>query len=172
MTAVILFAIAIVITAASLAGCTSSVQDNDTSQPAQDAYLNAYSVGMDHHGWAQDYFNNGTLAWENDDLRQTIAYYANASWEYNAAANSYGQMARYASSPQDKEFGDSLRDCTFNLSLASDCFMNTAIALEQNDTDKASALFEEGQSRVDSSDAMLNRSIELTPAWMLNLSSA
>ena len=85
---------------------------------------------MDHHGWAQDYFNNGTMAWENSDFRQAIADYANASMEYNAAANSYGQMARYAGSPQEKEFGDSLRGCTFNLSLASDSFMNAAIALE------------------------------------------
>jgi uncharacterized protein YceK len=167
---IILFAI--VIAAASLAGCASSVQDDGKSQLAQDAYLSVYSEGMDHHGWAQEYFNNGTIAWENSDMRQAIADYANASMEYNAAADCYGQMARYAGSTQDREFGDSLRGCTFNLSLASDSFMNAAIAFEKNDTDKAYALFDEGRSCVEVSDAMLNRSIELIPAWLLNLSSA
>jgi hypothetical protein len=80
-------------------------------------------------------------------------------------------MARYASSPLEKEFGDSLRGCTFNLSLAADSFMNAAISMQKNDTEKAYVLFDEGQSRVDSSDALLNRSIELTPGWMLNMTS-
>ncbi len=169
-TAVIILFI-MVIAAAALAGCASSVQDDSNSQLAQDAYLNAYSNGMDYHGWAQDFFNNGTIAWENSDFRQAIADYANASMGYDAAANSYGQMARYAGSPHDREFGDSLRGCAFNLSIASDSFMNAAIAMERNDTDTAYALFEEGMSRVDTSDRMLNRSIELVPAWMLNQSS-
>lgn len=170
MTAVtVLFAV--IILAAASSGCASSVQDDSKVQSGQDAYLRAYIDGMDHHGWAQDYFNNGTLAWENYDFRQTIADYANASMEYNAAADSYGQMARYAGSPQEKEFGDSLRGCTFNLSLAADSFMNAAISMQKNDTEKARGLFEDGLSRVDSSDAMLNRSIELTPGWMLNMTS-
>jgi uncharacterized protein YceK len=170
MTAVtVLFAV--IILAAASSGCASSVQDDSKVQSGQDAYLSAYIDGMDHHGWAQDYFNNGTLAWDNYDFRQTIADYANASMEYNAAANSYGQMARYASSPLEKEFGDSLRGCTFNLSLAADSFMNAAISMQKNDTEKAYVLFDEGQSRVDSSDALLNRSIELTPGWMLNMTS-
>lgn len=162
---------AVVVLAAALAGCTSSVQDDSNGQPMMDAYVNAYSAGMDHHSLAQDYFNAGTRAWENSDLRQSVADYANASMEYDAAANSYSQMARYSGSPRDEEFGNSLRGCTFNLSLASDSFMNAAIALGRNDTEKAYDLFEEGQSYVNSSDAMLNRSIEFTPEWMLSLMS-
>jgi hypothetical protein len=49
--------------------------------------------------------------------------------------------------------------------------MNAAISMQKNDTEKARGLFEDGLSRVDSSDAMLNRSIELTPGWMLNMTS-
>ncbi|OPY27442.1 MAG: hypothetical protein A4E28_02017 [Methanocella sp. PtaU1.Bin125] len=161
----------VVVLAIAVAGCTGSAPEGGTGLSKQDAYLNAYCTGMDYHSRAQDYFSNGTIAWESGDFRKAVAEYANASMDYDAAANVYGEMARYAASPGDGAFGDSLRGCAFNLSRASDSFMNAAIALEENDTDKAYGLFEEGQSYVNDSDMMLDRCIALTPEWLLNLTS-
>ncbi len=80
-------------------------------------------------------------------------------------------MARYAREADEKEFADSLRGCAFNLSLASDNFVNAAIALGQNDSNTAYDWFCQGQAHVDASEALLNRSIAATPAWLTALAS-
>ncbi len=44
---------------------------------------------MEQHAAGQDYFNNGTMAWEDSDYRTAIANYANASLNYSQAAKDY-----------------------------------------------------------------------------------
>jgi rubrerythrin len=126
---------------------------------------------MGQHAAGQDFFNNGTLAWEASDFRTAIANYANASMNYTMAAKDYVIMARYARGTQEKEFADSLRGCAFNLSQASDNFVNAAIALGQNDSNAAYDWFSQGQAHVDASEALLNRSIAATPGWLITLAS-
>jgi hypothetical protein len=153
-----------------IAGCTGAPVDIADNQ-SRDAYLQAYAAGIEQHSAGQDYFNNGTLAWEAGDLRLAIADYANASQNYTRAAKDYGIMAGYARGPQEKEFADSLRGCVLNLSQASDNFVNAAIALGQNDSNAAYDWFSRGQARVDASEALLNRSIATTPEWLIALAS-
>jgi hypothetical protein len=153
-----------------IAGCTGAPADKAENQ-TRDAYLQAYAAGMGQHAAGQDYFNNGTLAWEAGDLRSAIADYANASQNYTRAAKDYGTMAGYARGTREKEFADSLRGCVFNLSQASDNFVNAAIALGQNDSNGAYNWFSRGQARVDASEASLNRSIAATPEWLIALAS-
>ena len=165
-----LLLLVLVLAAAVVCGCTSSAPPGDANA-TQDAYVDAYSTGMDHHSMAQDYFNEGTAAWEDSDFRGAVAGYANASMEYNDAANCYTVMAKYAVGPQDRQFADDLRGCALNMSLASDDFMNAAIALMRNDTDTAYAKFDQGQAHADAGDEMLNRSVDLTPDWLVTYAS-
>ena len=163
--------LAVMAAAISVSGCASSAPDNSASQ-TRDAYTDAYAQGMDQHVQAQSDFDNGTAAWESDDLREAIADYANASMESDAAASCYGIMRGYAGDQQETDFSDSLRGCAYNLSLASDDFMNSAIALQANDSDQANSSFDDGQARLDDSDALLNRSIDLTPEWLADLAAS
>lgn len=165
---VILILATIVVVA--VAGCTSGAPDQQSTK-AQDSYAEAYSQGMDHHSAGQDFFNDGTTAWENSQLREAIADYANASTEYGAAANSYDAMRKYAADSQEKEFAASLKACAYNLSLASDDFMNAAVELQANNTGNALAKFDDGQTKIDASDIALNRSIDLIPGWLSNYTS-
>lgn len=138
---------------------------------SRDAFLHAYIAGMEQHAAGQGYFNNGSMAWEDSDYRTAIANYANASLNYSQATRDYTAMARYAREAQEQEFADSLRGCAFNLSLASDNFVNAAIALGQDDSKTAYDWFSQGQARVDASEALLNRSIATTPGWLTELAS-
>jgi hypothetical protein len=165
----ILLLTALVIVVA-LAGCAGSPPDNDDNQ-SQNDYLQAYAAGLEQHAAGQDYFNNGTRAWEDNDLRTAIADYANASLCYSQAEKYYGIMTRYARGAQEREFADSLRGCAFNISQASDNFMNAAITLGQNDSGTAYDWFNQGQAHVDASEALLNRSIAATPDWLISLAS-
>jgi hypothetical protein len=126
---------------------------------------------MAQHAAGQDYFNNGSAAWEAGDFRAAIADYANASLNYTVAAKDYTVMARYARGEQEKVFADSLRGCALNLSIASDNFVNAAVSLRQNDTNTAYDWFCQGQAHVDASEALLNRSIASTPDWLTALAS-
>jgi hypothetical protein len=162
--------IAAVAAVAALAGCAGAPPDNSVNL-SRDAFLHAYIAGMEQHAAGQGYFNNGTLAWEDSDYRAAIANYANASLNYSQATKDYTIMARYAREAQEKEFADSLRGCALNLSLASDNFVNAAIALGQNDSNTAYDWFSQGQARVDASEALLNRSIASTPGWLTALAS-
>jgi hypothetical protein len=165
----IIFFVAIAVMMA-LGGCTGAPADNIDNQ-SRDAYLQDYIAGMEQHAAGQDFFNNGTQAWEAGDFRVAIADYANASQNYTMAAKDYGIMARYARGIQEKDFADSLRGCAFNLSQASDNFMNAAIALGQSDSNAADDWFTRGLSQVDASEALLNRSIAATPDWLIALAS-
>jgi hypothetical protein len=156
--------------ALAVSGCTSSpsgLNDNQT----RDAYLNAYTAGIWEHAVGQNFFNNGTAAWEAGDFRTAIAQYANASLNYSRATKDYEIMGRYARNAQEKEFSNSLHGCTFNLSKASDDFMNAAITLGMNDTDTAYQWYNNGQACLDSSEALLNQSIANTPQWLMDLAS-
>lgn len=162
--------IAAVVVVAAVAGCAGAPPDDSVNR-SRDAFLHAYIAGMEQHAAGQNYFNNGTMAWEDSDYRMAIANYANASLDYSQATKDYTIMARYARETQEKEFADSLRGCTFNLSLASDNFVNAAIALGQNDSKTAYDWFSQGQARVDASEALLDRSIAATPGWLTALAS-
>ncbi len=161
---------AAVILAAALSGCAGTPGEDSVNQ-SRNSYLQAYVAGMEHHSAGQDYFNNGTLAWENSNFRAAIAEYANASLNYAEASKGYGVMAQYARGAQEQDFADSLRGCTYNLSLASDNFMNAAVAMGQNNSDAAYDWFSQGQAHVDASEALLNRSIAVTPEWLKELAS-
>jgi hypothetical protein len=143
------------------------MDDNQT----RDAYLNAYVAGIAQHAAGQNFFNNGSLAWEAGDFRTAIAQYANASLNYSRAVKDYEVMARYARGTQEKEFADSLRGCAFNISQASDDFVSSAVALGDNDSETAYQWFIQGQRLVDASEEMLNRSIATTPQWLVDLAS-
>ncbi len=162
--------IAAVAAVMAIAGCTGAPPDNSVNL-SRDAFLNAYIAGMEQHAAGQNFFNNGTMAWEDNDYRTAIANYASASLNYSQATKDYTIMARYAREAQEKEFADSLRGCAYNISLASDNFMNAAIALGQNDSKTANDWFSQGQLRVDASEALLNRSIATTPGWLTALAS-
>ena len=162
--------IAAVAAVMAMAGCAGAPPDNSVNL-SREAFLNAYIAGMEQHAAGQNFFNNGTMAWEGNDYRAAIANYANASLNYSQATKDYTVMARYAREAQEKEFADSLRGCAYNLSLASDNFMNAAIALGQNDSKTAYDWFSQGQLRVDASEALLNRSIATTPGWLTALAS-
>lgn len=166
--AIILF-LAIAATLA-VSGCTSSPTGGNDNQ-TRDAYLNAYTAGIWEHAVGQDFFNNGTAAWEASDYRTAIARYASASLNYSRAAKDYEIMGKYARNAQEKEFSNSLRGCVFNLSKASDDFVNAAVALGTNDTDTAYQWYTKGQTCVDTSEALLNRSIANTPQWLMDLAS-
>jgi hypothetical protein len=162
--------IAAIILAAALSGCTGAPGEDSVNQ-SRNSYLQAYVAGMEHHSAGQDFFNNGTRAWEDSDFRAAIAEYANASRNYADASKSYGAMAQYARGTQEQDFADSLRGCVYNLSLASDNFMNAAIAMSENNSDTAYDWFSQGQAHVDASEALLNRSIAVTPEWLKELAS-
>jgi hypothetical protein len=166
----VIIVLTIIIFAAVLSGCTGAPSDESINE-SRDNFLQAYIAGMEQHAAGQDFFNNGTHAWEESDFRTAIADYANASLNYSQAAKYYGYMARYAIGTQEKEFAESLSGCAFNLSLASDHFVNAAIALGQNDSATAYDWFIQGQSDVDASEALLNKSIETTPEWLVELAS-
>jgi hypothetical protein len=165
-----LIVLAVIVSFAAFSGCTSSPSNESVNQ-SREAYLQAYIAGMEQHAAGQDFFNNGTRAWDGSDFRAAIADYANASLDYSEAAKYYDTMARHARGTQEKEFTGSLSGCTLNLSMASDNFVNAAIALGQNDSDTAYDWFCQGQSRVDASEALLNKSIESTPEWLIQLAS-
>jgi hypothetical protein len=160
----------IFVSVVALAGCAGAPFDDSVNQ-SRDAYLQAYGTGIEWHAAGQDYFNNGTLAWENSDYRTAIADYANASLNYGEAAKYYGTMARYARGAQESEFAGNLRGCAFNISHASDSYMNAAIALIRNDSSTAYDWFNQGQARVNASEALLNRSVAITPDWLIALAS-
>jgi hypothetical protein len=160
----------IIVSAVTLAGCAGAPFDGSVNQ-SRDAYLQAYGTGIEWHAAGQDYFNNGTLAWENSDYRTAIADYANASLNYGEAAKYYGTMARYARGSQESEFAESLRGCAFNISRASDNYMNAAIALSRNDSNTAYDWFNRGRALVNASEALLNRSAATTPDWLIALAS-
>jgi hypothetical protein len=162
--------LAIIVSVMALAGCAGSPFDSSDNQ-SRDAYIQAYSTGIEWHAAGQDYFNNGTLAWENSDYRTAIADYANASLDYDEAAKYYGIMAGYARGANEGEFAGCLRGCAFNISQASDNYMNAAIALLRNDSDTAYDWFDQGQAHVDASEALLNRSATTTPDWLNALTS-
>jgi hypothetical protein len=111
-----------------VAGCAGALPDNSVNQ-SRDAFLNAYIAGMEQHAAGQNFFNNGTRAWEDSDYRKAIANYANASLNYFQATKDYTIMARYARDARERGFADSLRGCASNLSFASDNFVNAAISL-------------------------------------------
>jgi hypothetical protein len=161
--------LATLVAAAALSGCTSAPEPSVNQ--TRDAYMHAYSAGMAWHALAQDNFNDGTRAWEDSDFRTAIADYANASLNYTQAAKDYTIMARYAHGAGEKDFADSLRGCAFNLSLASDNFVNAAIELLQNNSSTAYDWYTQGQADVDASEALLNRSIAATPDWLAALAS-
>ncbi len=160
----------VLVTVVALAGCAGSPPDSNDNQ-SRNAYIQAYASGIEQHAAGQGYFNNGTRAWDNSDLRTAIADYANASLNYSQAANYYAIMARYARGAQEGEFAESLRGCAFNISQASDNFMNAAIELGKNDSNTAYDWFNQGQAHVNASEALLNRSIAATPDWLIALAS-
>jgi len=160
----------VIVSVVALAGCAGSPQKSGDNQ-SRDAYLQAYGTGLEWHAAGQDHFNNGTLAWENGDYRTAIADYANASMNYGEAAKYYGIMARYARGAQESEFAGSLRGCVFNISQASDNYMNAAIALLRNDSVTASDWFSRGGAHVDAGEALLSRSVATMPKWLSALAS-
>jgi hypothetical protein len=160
----------VLVTVVALAGCAGSPPESYDNQ-SRTAYLEAYASGIEQHAVGQSFFNNGTRAWEAIDLRTAIADYSNASMIYSEAAKDYGNMAQYAQNKEETVFADSLRGCAFNLSQASDLFVNAAIALGQNNSDTAYDWFCQGQSHVDASEALLNWSIATTPKWLIELAS-
>ena len=158
-----------VIFAVTIAGCTSSAPavENQT-ESGRNIYTNAYYTGLEHHYNAECNFNNGTSSWERESYRQAISDYANASMEYDSAAANYEIMGRNAADQQEKDFSDSMRQCSVNLSRAATSYMESAIALQAENTDKAYSLFEQGQAEVNASDVYLNRSTYLLPEWLRN----
>lgn len=156
--------------ALAVSGCAGAPSGDDVNR-SRSAYLDAYASGLERHAAGQSCFNNGTLAWEASDFRAAIAQYANASLEYSEAAKDYEVMARHARGAKEKEFAESLRGCAFNLSQASDGFVNAAIALAENDTDAAYDWFCSGHDYMDASDALLDRAIAATPGWLTALAS-
>ena len=160
-----------VLFAVTVAGCTSSAPAvGNQTESSRNSYTNAYYTGLEHHYNAECNFNNGTGCWERESYRQAISDYANASMEYDAAAANYEVMGRYAADQREKDFGDSMRQCSVNLSRAATNFMESAIALQAENTDKAYSLFELGQAEVNASDVQLNRSAYLLPVWLRNAS--
>lgn len=162
--------------ALTLSGCTGSAPVNGSSDtgsavPSQDLYREAFTIANEYHYYADADFNNGTIAWEAEDYRQAIADYANSSREYDEAAEYYQRMVKYAPGSPEREFATLMQACVMNMSKSADAFMESAIFLTTGDNDRGAEKFDEGQKCAYESGLLLNRSADVTPVWMRNLSS-